>query len=181
MPIRLKEELIARKGFIKRFLDRIKHGGYVNRRLNSINQIVINDRFTTRFTSHYTTRVLFQAFLCTRYFRVKPDVFYLLKCYDLCVLVLRNLDAKYSEEFVFEFLETCPTFYWEQRIDAIFKDGLLKRESKTVLEDFKNVCAWKITLDRQHNEFIKQVQNKTPLLRKLLILMRLEHERILSK
>lgn len=178
---RINAELKTRKGFFMKIIDRIRHNGYINSRLESIERIIHNDRFTTMFTSHYTTRVLFQAYLCTKYTNVRPDIFYLLKCHDLCNLILRDNKIKYSDEFLYEFLEVCPTFYWEQKIDSLLQNGIITKESKIVIQDLKNICAWKITLDREHNEFIKQVKAKSKLLRKLLILMRLEHEKVLSK
>lgn len=176
---RIKAELEKREGFLNGVRDYINYERYVRQKLRDIEEILFNDKYTARILDHCGTRILFQNFLCVKSPKTKPDAYYLLRCLDMCNSTLRQLNSEFLTDYIFEFLEACPTYYWEQKIEKIFEMGQLTPQAKTVVGELRNACILNLAADQDHNDFIKQVMEKSKLLKKLLILTYEEHKRVL--
>lgn len=173
----IRSKTSKNKNIIEKIKDKILHNANINSRLNMIRRVCDGTSHRDTILNHYSTRVLLQAYIMKRHPIAQPTIHFNLKCYDLCVLVLKLPKSDIKNETVEDLLQHCPTFAWEERIKEIYNGGEPVDHFDTVLSDLKNLCSFDIIHDYEFRNFTGDLRDKTKTIQEILILMHKEQKR----
>lgn len=176
----IREKTSKSKNIIQKFKDKIAHNSYIRNKLTMINRICKETAIRDIILNNYSTRQLLQIYLMINHPNIKPDIYHLLRCYDLCVLILRIPKNIIKYDTMMELFENCPSFFWENKIKQIYNNGKLVEHYQTILCDLKNLCSFDILRNIEYKKFLKELNNESEAIKTILMLMHKQEKRLVK-
>lgn len=176
----IRTKMSKPKNLITKFKEKCLYGSFVRQRLNAIKYICSEIMNRNKILNHFTTRSVLQAYIMLRHPNCKPTFYHTLRCYDFCYLILRFSNAKHEKIILDELFNSCPTYYWENKMKNLFIDGKLGDNDKIILEDLMNMCSYDLINSKEFKSFLRDLKNETKMIKNILILIKKEQDKILK-
>lgn len=108
--------------------------------------------------AHPTGKKLFENFLSIGHLEDQSESMTHLNCFDMCEKILHNRHLIQDQDFLDEFLSSCPSFVWEERInDAINQSD---HDLRQVIRDLKRECVHSIECHNDYDRFRRELLRK---------------------